>query len=142
MIPNNEIHNRRSIRLRGYDYSSVGSYFITICVQDKKCIFGKIHNGKMILNEYGKIAHESWKWLEQQYDYIRLYEFVIMPNHFHGIISVVGARGNAPGEPKNDRAGFHPPLQPRIKKIGELVGAFKTVVTNQIKKLNKDAQLI
>ncbi len=67
---------------------------------DKKCIFGRIHNGEMQLNKYGKIVHDSWKWLEQQYDYIRLHEFIIMPNHMHGIIEItnVGARGKAPHE--------------------------------------------
>ena len=75
----------------------------------------------MILNEYGRVVYESWKWLEQQYEYIKLYEFIVMPNHIHGIIGItsVGARGNAPN---------------RIKKIGELVGAFKTVATNRVTK--------
>jgi putative transposase len=55
-----EIHHRRSIRLENYDYPQTGGYFITICTHDKKCLFGKIKNGEMILNQFGKIAHNEW----------------------------------------------------------------------------------
>lgn len=56
---NPAIHDRRSIRLKGYDYSRAGLYFITICIQDKKCLFGNIENGEMILNDFGKVAHQQ-----------------------------------------------------------------------------------
>jgi hypothetical protein len=57
---NPQIHHRRSIRLKGYNYSQAGAYFITICCQDKECRFGIIENGEMILNEFGMIAYDEW----------------------------------------------------------------------------------
>jgi len=62
---NPEIHNRRSIRLRGYDYSQAGLYFVTICVQNRECLFGEIVNGEMRLNEYGRIVNMVWEKLPQ-----------------------------------------------------------------------------
>ena len=85
---NPEIHHRHSIRLKGYDYSSNGAYFITICVKNRECIFGEIINGEMYLNDYGKIVSEEWLKTEKVRKNIIIDEFVIMPNHFHGIIII------------------------------------------------------
>ena len=87
-MTNFRIHTRRSIRLKGYDYSQEGLYFITICVQDKICRFGHIENGKMIYNQYGTIAHNEWINTPNIRTNIILHEFVIMPNHIHGIIEI------------------------------------------------------
>ena len=89
------MRERKLNRLSGYDYSTAGSYFITICIKNRECMFGEILDGEMKLNESGKITDEQWKWLFQQYNYIRMDEYVIMPNHFHGIIHIVG-NGNIP----------------------------------------------
>ena len=70
-----------------------GLYFITICTQNRLCLFGRIINGKMILNEYGMSIKTSWEWLQQQYEHIDPGEFVVMPNHFHGIIVLNNRRG-------------------------------------------------
>lgn len=83
-----KIHHRKSFRLKGYDYSLNGAYFITICVQDMKCVFGKIIDGKMVFNELGKIAEEYWKKIGELHDFVDLSAFVIMPNHVHGIIVI------------------------------------------------------
>ena len=64
---NPQIHHRRSIRLKGYDYSQEGLYFITICCKDRKYRFGKIENDKMILNEYGTIAYDEWIKLTERF---------------------------------------------------------------------------
>src|SRR5688500_16841328 len=88
------IHHRRSIRLKGYDYSQAGSYFITMCCQDMKCRFGKIVHDQMFLNEYGLIAHEQWQQLGQRFSNCRIDEFIIMPNHMHGIISLINPVGS------------------------------------------------
>jgi putative transposase len=88
---NPHIHHRRSIRLQDYDYSSEGAYFITMCTQNRECLFGEIVNGEMILNEYGKIVEQCWNDLPNHYDNIALDAYVIMPDHFHGIIFIVGA---------------------------------------------------
>ena len=81
-------HNRHSIRLKGYDYAQSGLYFITICCHNRACIFGHIENGIMIMNQYGKIAHNHWKNTIEIRNNIELHEFVVMPNHIHGIIQI------------------------------------------------------
>jgi putative transposase len=85
---NPNIHHRRSIRLKGYDYAQEGLYFITICVQNRQCLFGKIENDEMILNEYGTIAYNEWIKLPERFSNVQLDVFQIMPNHIHGIIAV------------------------------------------------------
>jgi len=80
--------SRHSIRLKGYDYSQSGMYFITICVQKHTCLFGKIMNGEMILNEYGQIAHNEWAKTPEIRSNVELDVFVVMPNHIHGIIVI------------------------------------------------------
>ena len=86
MAYNPNIHHRKSIRLKGYDYSQAGLYFITICVQDRKCLFGKIVDDEMILNDYGTIAYQQWQELPERFTNMELDVFQIMPNHMHGII--------------------------------------------------------
>ena len=99
MSYNPTFHHRHTIRLKGYDYSQAGMYFITICCQDMRCRFGKIDNGEMILNAFGVIAFEEWKKLPERYPNVVLDVFQIMPNHIHGIIALtnVGA-GLAPAQ--------------------------------------------
>ena len=79
---------RKYLRLRGYDYSKPGLYFITICCYNRKMLFGKIINGKMKLNEYGKIAEREWLKTSQIRDNVKLHEFIVMPNHFHAIVEI------------------------------------------------------
>ncbi len=88
-------HHRQSYRLKSYDYSSQGAYFITITTHDREYVFGDIQNGKMELNGYGQILQEIWNHLPRYFPSIDLDEFIIMPNHIHGIISV-GAPFMAP----------------------------------------------
>ena len=85
---NPQIHHRRSIRLKGYDYSQVGLYFITICCKDRKYRFGKIENHEMTLNEYGMIAYNEWIKLTERFSNFELDVFQIMPNHMHAIIAL------------------------------------------------------
>lgn len=89
------MYQRKPNRLSGYNYSQDDLYFVTSCVKDMVCCFGNIvETGRdlsllepqMILNEYGKIAEQKWVWLGEHYAYINLHEFIIMPNHMHGII--------------------------------------------------------
>ena len=87
---NPNIHNRRSIRLKGYDYAQAGLYFITICCKDMKSLFGEIVGGKMVLNKYGKIANDEWLKTPELRPNVELGEFVVMPNHIHGIIRLLG----------------------------------------------------
>lgn len=83
---NPNIHHRKSIRLKGYDYAQAGLYFITICCQDRICRFGDVVNGEMILNELGIIARDEWVKLVERFPNFELDVFQIMPNHMHGII--------------------------------------------------------
>jgi REP element-mobilizing transposase RayT len=86
---NPDIHHRRSIRLKGYDYSQNGLYFITICTQNREHLFGTITNGQMALNPMGEIAHNEWFKTASMRPNIRLHEFIVMPNHIHGIIEII-----------------------------------------------------
>ncbi|MCB0281444.1 MAG: transposase [Calditrichaeota bacterium] len=86
---NPDKHHRRSIRLKGYDYSQAGFYFITICTQNRACLFGAINDGKMILNQSGKMVQNIWENIPIFYQGIKIDQYQIMPNHFHGIINIV-----------------------------------------------------
>ena len=87
-----ERHHRKSIRLQEYDYSQEGAYFVTICIHEMKCMFGRINNGSMTLNKHGVIAYEEWMRTKVIRPNVSLDAFVIMPNHIHGII-VIECRG-------------------------------------------------
>lgn len=82
------MHHRKSIRLKGYDYAQAGLYFITLCVQDRKPLFGEIQKGKLKLNIFGKLAKEEWENTAEIRKNISLGEFIIMPNHFHAILQI------------------------------------------------------
>jgi len=82
-------HNRRSIRLRDHDYSQPGYYFITVCIeQPKKRLFGNVIDGRMLLNDAGKCTERCWRDIPAHFPQVKLDEFVVMPNHVHGIIVI------------------------------------------------------
>ncbi|GIV59335.1 MAG: hypothetical protein KatS3mg043_0424 [Rhodothermaceae bacterium] len=155
-----ERHHRRSIRLRGYDYTRDGAYFVTLCVRDRVCLFGEVVNGAVRLSAAGRIVAEAWTWLAVQYPYVALDAWVVMPNHLHGIIvmgdgdglggggggsrtartgDAAGRPGDAAGRPGDaagrpgDAAGRRGPVQ--RKPLGRLIGAFKTVSTKRINEI-------
>jgi len=78
---NPDIHHRRSIRLRDYDYCSTGAYFVTICAFQRECLFGEVVNGEMQVNPFGEIVREEWQKTDILRENVTLDEFVIMPNH-------------------------------------------------------------
>jgi REP element-mobilizing transposase RayT len=88
-----EIHHRRSVRLKEYDYSSCGAYFMTICVQGRESLFGEIVDGGMRLNDAGRMVATVWRELPGRFPHASLDEFVVMPNHLHGIILLDDRRG-------------------------------------------------
>ena len=96
MTFDNKIHRRKSIRLQNYDYSQTGAYFITVCTQDRECILGEIVDCKMQLNDAGRIIQSAWDEIPVYFLDVELDEFVIMPNHVHGIINILGAASSAP----------------------------------------------
>jgi REP element-mobilizing transposase RayT len=81
-------HHRKSIRVKGYDYSQAGAYYVTIVTYQRDCLFGQIKNGEMHLNDFGKIADECWRAISEHFPFVELGAFVIMPNHVHGIILI------------------------------------------------------
>ena len=127
MTYDSAIHHRRSIRLMGYDYSSAGAYFVTICTQKRKRLFGEIVNGEMWLNDRGVMVANHWKWLEERYGHVMLDEYIIMPNHLHGIIVItdrhIGIKKISTEQPSDVE---------KRKPLGRLIGVFKTVTTNEI----------
>jgi REP element-mobilizing transposase RayT len=82
-------HKRRSIRLKGYDYAQVGSYFVTICIKNRECLLGTIQDGDVNLSAYDQVVQTCWRDLPNHYPCVELDAFVIMPNHIHGIISLI-----------------------------------------------------
>ena len=83
-----ERYGRRSIRLQGYDYARDGAYFVTICTQGRMCVFGTVVKGEMLLNDCGREVARCWAWLAEQYPYVHLDEWIVMPDHTHAIIVI------------------------------------------------------
>jgi putative transposase len=105
---NPETHHRRSIRLQGYDYSQAGAYFVTIVTQGRVSLFGTIENGEMYLNNAGKMIVKWWNESPNKFSQITLGVFVIMPNHFHGIIIIGGiVGGDLRVSPRPENADGH-----------------------------------
>lgn len=92
-------HHRRSIRVKGYDYSSEGAYYVTMVTYQRDCLFGEIINEEMVLSEFGKIANECWREIPKHFPNVELGAYVVMPNHVHGIIIITDdgmRRGTTP----------------------------------------------
>ena len=141
---NQDVNQRRSIRLKGYDYSQEGLYFITICTQNKLCLFGEIESdgrGTMhrALNKYGIIAKEEWIKTSKIRTNIYLHQFVMMPNHIHGIIEIINDNKSVPvgagpcacpnidGQQKTGQPhGVAPTMS-----LSDIVHRFKTMTTNE-----------
>jgi len=97
-------HHRKSIRLKGHDYTQAGAYFVTICTQNRECLFGDAASGEMIDNSAGKMILRAWQDLPVKYLPVVIDEFIVMPNHIHGIIVLpVGAGPCACPVPYTDR---------------------------------------
>lgn len=137
--------NRKRNRMQGFDYSKDAIYFITTCCKNRINHFGEIIDGKMQLNDYGKIAENQIEWLEKQYPYFELHNFVVMPNHVHILMEInrVGTGRDLSLYKNSDtdisvsdnlRTGRDPFLQQpmKIKSISSLMGAYKTTTSKQI----------
>jgi REP element-mobilizing transposase RayT len=144
---NPDIHQRRSIRLKGYDYTQEGLYFITICVKNHECLFGKIDNGIMELNNYGEIANNYWIAIQDHFLPIDILEFVVMPNHIHGILMIndkniderhVGARHAVPLQftPQHNRSKTEQYGKPVPGSIPTIIRSYKSAVTKKINEIN------
>ncbi len=123
-------HRRRSIRLPEYDYTQPGAYFVTICTHNREPLFGQVVDGEMVLNKYGQIVWEEWFRSANIRAGIELFtnEFVVMPNHIHGIVWIVdavGATGRSPLQPTHPRG-------PASRSLGSFIAGFKSIVTKRI----------
>jgi len=135
MTFNPQIHYRRSIRLKGYDYGQRGMYFVTLCAYNKQCIFGQIVDNKMILNEFGKIAYEEWLKTSISRPAIELHEFIIMPNHLHGIIVIANQNWNfttCTGPWQQCTQTMEQFGKPTSNTIPTIIRGYKATVTKQI----------
>jgi hypothetical protein len=138
-------HHRRSIRLPRFDYATPGAYFVTICTDEKRHLFGNIEDGRVNLNELGKMVETRLKISAEICNEIELDERIIMPNHIHFIIWIVGACATRPGSdyPSNFGQGaWHAPLR-QSKSIASFVGLFKSKTTSISRKMsfNNDAKI-
>jgi REP element-mobilizing transposase RayT len=131
MTINPETRNRRSIRLRNYDYALAGAYFVTMITRDRRCLFGDIVDGKMRLNHCGEIVQNEWENSARIRNEIELDAFVVMPNHVHGIIVITDASERATG-----RSPLH--SGPTKRSLGAVVGGFKSAVTKLIRGLRSE----
>ena len=114
--------SRRSLRLKGYDYSQAGAYFVTICTHNRECLFGGVLDGHMRLNDAGRSIQAAWETLPHFYPHAVLDAVVVMPNHVHGIIILVGA-------------GFKPAPTGICYGLPELIRAVKTFSSRRINEL-------
>jgi REP element-mobilizing transposase RayT len=148
-------HHRRSIRLKGYDYTQEGMYFITICVQGGRCLLGQIQDGEMRPNPAGKMVQQTWDALPKRFPQVDTDAFVIMPNHIHGILAIreplVGVglvptqnvpNQNMPAQDATEEAttaGRDSAEQATGNRVttrvtptlGQIVGAMKSITTHQ-----------
>lgn len=138
-------HHRRSIRLKEYDYTAAGAYFITICTHQRQCLFGEIIDGVMQLNATGLCVEACWQSLPRHFETLELDAFVIMPNHLHGILLLDGdiGRGKAFGQKAlRSYRNLEPnasPLQPhgtQSGSVGAIIQNFKSVSTRKINRIN------
>ncbi|MTJ32009.1 transposase [Aphanizomenon sp. UHCC 0183] len=154
---NPDIHKRQSIRLQGYDYSQSGLYFITICCYERECLFGNIINSQITLNNFGELIKEEWLKSAEIRKEIELDEFVIMPNHFHGIVIInqeinrdfiknnveasdnnVGANGRSPL--RQEIQSSPPKISMKPKSLSSLIAGFKSATTKKINMIRNTPQ--
>lgn len=124
-----QFHHRRSIRLRGYDYTSAGAYFVTICAQGRECLFGEVSGGWMRLGTLGECVASVWQAIPDHFPGVELDARVVMPNHMHGIIVLVGAkhlRSAANASPLRGSHGTQP------ASLAAIIQNFKSVSTRKI----------
>ncbi len=138
-------YHRRSVRLRGYDYSRPGAYFFTLCLENKdEWLFGNVKHGEMQSTEFGNIVWDEWRRTPDMRCEMVLDSFVVMPNHIHGIIWIVSGRGIRPDAPT-----MHAPIHkiptltvaekhgPSKRSLGAFAAGFKSITTRRINEIRQ-----
>ena len=120
-------HSRKSIRLKDYDYSQGGGYFVTICTHNRECVLGELINGEFVLSLIGEKAKEFWQEIPKHFKSVQLDEFIVMSNHVHGIIIIK--------DDKNVGVQKFEPLQNKFqhiipKSLGSIIRTYKSVSTS------------
>ena len=142
-----KIHRRRSIRLPHYDYSNPGAYFVTMCTQKRECIFGQIVDGNMRPNECGRVVESAWNGLPARFSHVELDAFIIMPNHFHGIIILAGEQSITLDDTRSIEPIGRDESRPYMRRktsekqattLGKIVRAFKATTTRTIRSAHFD----
>ncbi len=134
MTFNPDSHERRSLRLRAYDYAQAGAYFVTVCAYRRECLFGEVADGEMVMSDIGRIVADEWWRSAEIRQEVVLDAFVVMPNHIHGIVVItdvgatdhVGAHGRAPLRTR-DNCPYRPP-----RSLGAFIAGFKSACTKRI----------
>ncbi len=127
-----KIHHRKSIRLPGYDYTQAGAYFVTVVTWQRDCLFGVVVNGETVLNDFGKIVMEEWERGPVVRPNIELGAYIVMPNHFHGILVIDGNVG------ASRRLAPTGAISPKPGSLGAIMAQFKSIVTKRIWKLDEN----
>lgn len=137
------LSKRKNLRLPQYDYTQAGGYFVTMCTFEHLCLFGKIQNCTLSLNDCGRIAHECWEKIPTIYSHIQLDEFIVMPNHIHGILIIDdkrrmkrdAQRGDQRNEGWANQREEERARQCLAPTLGVVIGQFKSVVTKRMNAL-------
>jgi putative transposase len=147
-------HHRRSIRLKGYDYTSEGAYYVTIVVQTRQCLFGEIVDREMNLNEYGRIIQKWWNEIPIHFPNVKVGAFITMPNHVHGILFIINDRRgevlSPQNPPQNDLNQNYNVINPNLTKtqggetptqrkpsLGQIIAYFKYQSTKEINAIDR-----
>ena len=155
MCPNEVVQRRSSLRLEGYDYTLAGAYFITMIAHRRECLFGDVIDGEVELSPYGQVVRDEWLASARIRREIQLHEdeFVVMPNHVHGIVWIVqdereslielGDQGTtgvnnecvgATGRSPLRQIGLQKP-GPAPRSLGSFVAGFKAAATREINQI-------
>lgn len=134
MTFDHESHHRRSVRMKGYDYTGPGAYYVTVCTQERECLFGEVINREMTLNSAGRMVETVWHGLRKRFPFVILDTFMVMPNHIHGILVL---SGNNQGEHKVRPYGdigcdkcTACPCGTATDSVGRIIQAFKSLTTH------------
>jgi len=127
MKQNPILHRRKSIRLKEYDYSQPGEYFVTICMYGRDCILGEIIREAMKLSPFGEIVEKYWEQISKYSQDVELDEYIIMPNHIHGIVVLTEPVGAIHGSPLPTTR-----QQRRKMKLSKIIGRFKMIAAKEI----------
>jgi len=135
IIASNTYNQQKSIRLKGYDYSQAGLYFVTICTQSHICLFGEVYQHEMILNEAGTITNQCWLDIPNHFPDVAIHDHVIMPNHIHGILEIIVGTNNNSSE---EIGTFQSPK----RTVGSVIRGFKNGVIKNLKKAGLLEQIL